>query len=100
KLVSYPILGKMGLVGWLLLFHYQQYVQTAKEPYSYTQFMEHYNRKFTKAKGSMKPEHDPGNEMYMDYAGKKLHFVDRATGELIAVEVFVVILPNSKYTYV
>lgn len=48
----------------------------------------------------MKLEHDPGNEMYIDFAGKKLQIVDRSTGELIAVEVFVAILPNSQYTYV
>jgi hypothetical protein len=86
--------------GFTFLFHYQEYVQHAKEPYSYTQFMEHYNRKYAKVKGSMKLEHDPGNEMYIDYAGKKLHIVDRSTGEIIAVEVFVAILPNSQYTYV
>jgi hypothetical protein len=86
--------------GFTFLFHYQEYVQSAKKPYSYTQFLEHYNRKYAKAKGSMKLEHDPGNEMYIDYAGKKLHIVDRSTGELIAAEVFVAILPNSQYTYV
>lgn len=86
--------------GFTFPFHYQEYVQHAKEPYSYTQFMEHYNRKYAKVKGSMKLEHNPGNEMYIDYAGKKLHIVDRTTGEIIAVEVFVAILPNSQYTYV
>ena len=44
--------------GFTFLFHYQEYVQTAREPYSYTQFMEHYNRKYAKVKGSMKLEHD------------------------------------------
>lgn len=86
--------------GFTFLFHYQEYVHHAKEPYGYTQFLEHYNRKYAKFKGSMKLEHDPGNEMYIDYAGKKLHIVDRTTGEIIAVEVFVAILPNSQYTYV
>ncbi|NJW55725.1 transposase, partial [Salinimicrobium sp. CDJ15-91] len=41
-----------------------------------------------------------GNEMYIDYTGKKLHIVDKDTGELIPVEVFIAILPNSQYTYV
>src|SRR5690606_31089867 len=86
--------------GFTFLFHYQEYVQTAREPYSYTQFMEHFNRKYAKVKGSMKLEHDLGNEMYIDFAGKKLQIVDRSTGELIPVEVFVAILPNSQYTYV
>ena len=86
--------------GFTFLYHYQQYVRQAENPYSYTQFMEHYNRKHPRMKGSMKLDHKPGNEMYIDYAGKKLNIVDRETGELIAVEVFVAILPNSQYTYV
>ena len=62
--------------------------------------MEHYRRKYAKQKGSMKLEHEAGKELFIDFAGKKLHIVDKETGELIPVEVFVAILPNSQYTYV
>ena len=86
--------------GFTFLFHYNEYAQRAKEPYGYTQFMEHYRRKYAKIKGSMKLEHEAGKEMFIDYAGKKLHIVDRDTGELVPVEVFVAILPSSQYTYV
>ncbi|MFT7158276.1 MAG: hypothetical protein ACI8Q1_003305, partial [Parvicella sp.] len=86
--------------GFTFLYHYEEYKLQAKEPYSYTQFMEHYRAKFAKTKGSMKLEHEPGKEMFIDFAGKKLHIVDRKTGEQIGVEVFVAILPNSQFTYV
>ena len=86
--------------GFTFLFHYNEYRFQAKDPYSYTQFMEHYNRKYTTIKGSMKLEHEAGKEVFIDYAGKKLHITDRCTGEVIPVEVFVAILPNSQYTYV
>ena len=86
--------------GFTFLHHYNEYAQRAKEPYGYTQFMEHYQRKYSKIKGAMKLEHEAGKEMFVDYAGKKLHIVDKETGELIPVEVFVAILPNSQYTYV
>ncbi|RNL67462.1 IS21 family transposase [Sinomicrobium pectinilyticum] len=86
--------------GFTFLHHYQEYNQTAKAPYSYTQFMEHYHRRYAHIKGSMKLEHDPAKEMYIDFAGKKLHIVDRDTGELVPVEVFIAILPHSQYTYV
>ncbi|MCA4793862.1 IS21 family transposase [Myroides odoratimimus] len=86
--------------GFTFLYHYSQYAETAVNPYSYTQFMEHYNRKYKQVKGSMKLEHEPGKEMYIDFAGKKLSYVDKQTGEIIPVEVFVAILPNSQYTYV
>jgi transposase len=86
--------------GFTFQFHYSEYKQLVAKPYSYTQFMEHYNRKHAKTKGSMKLEHEAGKEVFIDYAGKKLHIVDKDTGELIPVEVFVAILPNSHYTYV
>ena len=86
--------------GFTFQYHYREYKQEADEPYSYTQFMEHYKRKHAKIRGSMKLEHEAGKEVYIDYAGKKLHIVDKETGELIPVEVFVAILPNSQYTYV
>jgi hypothetical protein len=86
--------------GFTFLYHYQEYVQAAKHPYGYTQFLEHYWRKYAQVKGSMKLEHDPGKELFIDFCGKKLHIVERDTGEVIPVEVFVAILPNSQYTYV
>ena len=60
--------------GFTFLFHYNEYKQQYKSPYSYTQFMEHYNRKYAKIKGSMKLEHDAGKEVYIDYAGKKASY--------------------------
>ena len=86
--------------GFTFQYHYNEYKQEVVNPYSYTQFMEHYKRKHAKVKGSMKLEHEAGKEVYIDYAGKKLNIIDRDAGELIPVEVFVAILPNSQYTYV
>ena len=86
--------------GFTFIYHYNEYKQEAKNPYSYTQFMEHYNRKYSKIKGSMKLEHQAGNEVFIDFAGKKLSIVDKATGEVKPVEVFIAILPHSQYTYV
>jgi hypothetical protein len=86
--------------GFTFKFHYYEYCKEVKQPYSYTQFMEHYNRKYAKIKGSMKLDHQAGDEMFIDFAGKKLAIVDRATGEIKPVEVFIAILPHSQYTYV
>ena len=47
--------------------------------------MEHYNRKYAKIKGSMKLEHEAGNEVFIDFAGKKLHIIDKDTGEEVSV---------------
>ncbi len=86
--------------GFTFRFHYLEYSQSVASPYSYTQFMGHYHRKYDEHEGSMKLEHEAGKEVYIDFAGKKLYLVDKGTGELIPVEVFVSILPHSQYTYV
>lgn len=56
--------------GFTFLYHYREYCQQVTEPYSYTQFMDHYHRKYPKEKGSMKLEHKPGNEVYIDFSCK------------------------------
>lgn len=86
--------------GFTFLYHYAEYKGKVKKPYSYTQFMEHYHRKYSKEKGSMKLSHKPGNELYIDFTGKKLQLVDRQSGEMTSLEVFVAVLPSSQHTYV
>jgi transposase len=44
--------------------------------------------------------HKAGDKMFVDYAGEKLHIIDKHTGELKEVEVFVAILGCSQLTYV
>jgi transposase len=41
----------------------------------------------------------PGEKIFLDFAGDKLSYVDRGTGEIIKVCVFVACLPYSDYTY-
>lgn len=86
--------------GFTFLHHYEIYKDQAVNPYSYTQFMEHYHRKHAREKGSMKLEHEAGYELFIDFAGDRLSFTDPETGEVKDVEVFVAILPSSQYTYV
>ncbi|WP_416864671.1 MAG: IS21 family transposase [Imperialibacter sp.] len=86
--------------GFTFLYHYQEYASACSSPYSYTQFMAHYRAKYAREKGSMKLNHQAGHEMFVDYTGKKMTVVDRQTGEVCEVEVFVAILPCSQYTYV
>lgn len=79
---------------------WKEYLQKHPEGYGYTQFNEHLNRWFEQTKVSGKLEHKAGEKLFVDYCGKKLHIVDKTTGELQEVEVFVAILPSSGYTFV
>ena len=68
--------------------------------YSYTQFKLHL-KSFTKQQSySMPMHHKYGDKLFIDFTGKKLSIVDRTTGEVIQVEVFIGILGGSNYTYV
>jgi len=79
---------------------WKEYLLKHPEGYGYTQFNEHLNNWFTQTKASGKLEHKAGDKLFVDYCGKKLHIINKETGELQEVEVFVAILPCSGYTYV
>ncbi|WGF92198.1 hypothetical protein [Aequorivita marisscotiae] len=44
-------------------------------------------------------EHHPGDKLYIDFAGKPLSYINRYTGEIISVQVFVACLPYSDYSF-
>src|SRR5690606_34723583 len=68
-------------------------------PYSYAQFCHHLLQYRLSSKPSMVMEHKPGDKLYLDYAGKKLSYIDKETGEEIFVQVFVACLPYSDYCF-
>lgn len=49
---------------------------------------------------TMRIEHKAGDKLFVDFAGDKLQIIDKQTGELQDVEVFVAILGASQLTYV
>jgi hypothetical protein len=79
---------------------WKEYLIKDPQGYGYTQFNVHFNRWLRQVKGSGKLIHKAGDKVYIDYSSKKLNYVDKATGEVIEVEVFVGILPCSVYTFV
>lgn len=76
-----------------------EYFQSHPEGYQYSQFCELYRRWRGKLAPSMRQLHRPGEKVFEDFSGKRAHLVDRATGELIPVELFVASLGASSYTY-
>lgn len=68
--------------------------------YSYSQFCQLFGDWLEIKKVSGKLNHIAGEKLFIDYAGKKLQIVNKQTGEVKDVEVFVGILPASSYTYV
>lgn len=79
---------------------WKEYLHQHPDGYGYTQFNEHLNSWLCQIKASGKFIHKAGDKLLVDYCGKKLQVVDKETGEVREVEVFVGILPCSGYTYV
>jgi transposase len=65
-----------------------------------SQFNHYFHQYRDKGSGTMRMEHKAGDKLYVDYAGDKLHIVDKQNGELKPVEVFVAILGASQLTYI
>ncbi|MFM7021674.1 MAG: IS21 family transposase [Flavobacteriales bacterium] len=87
-------------VGFTYLAYWKSYRLKHPEGYGYTQFMEHYNKWKERLDVSMKLDHKAGEKLYIDFTGDKLSVVDKSTGEIQEVEVFVAVLPCSQYTFV
>ncbi len=76
-----------------------EYLEQHPDGYRYTQFCEFYRRWLQRRGLSMRQVHRAGEKCFVDYAGQKPRIIDPATGEVIAVELFVAVLGASNYTY-
>ncbi|MCG2420514.1 IS21 family transposase [Aequorivita sp. F47161] len=78
---------------------YEEYCVDNANPYSYSQFCYHLQQYRKSSKPTMVLEHHPGDKLYIDFAGKPLSYINRDTGEIIFVQVFVACLPYSDYSF-
>lgn len=95
-------LSRPGVTLQLLWFEYQESVAArgdGTKPYQYSQFCDLYATWRVRLKPSMRRVHRAGEKAFVDYSGKKLRLTNAATGELIDVELFVMVLGASNYTY-
>jgi len=79
---------------------WEEYIEKYPGGYKYTQFCYHYQIWRQLDNVTMHIEHKAGDKCFIDFAGAKLSIVDRLTGEITFVEVFVAILGASELTYV
>ena len=80
--------------------YWLEYSSNNPEGYSYSRFCVNFQTWLKESNPSLHIEHKAGDKMYIDFAGKKLHIVDKITGEIKDVEVFVSVLGCSQLTYV
>lgn len=79
---------------------WKEYTQQEVNHYQSTQFGDYVREYLGRQKVSMVLEHKLGDKLYLDFAGDKLQLIDKESGELDEVEVFVGILPASNLIYV
>jgi transposase len=76
-----------------------EYLEANPGGYRYSQFCEHYRRWSKKLSPTMRQVHRAGEKVFLDFSGKRPHLVNRVTGEIVEVELFVGVLGASSYTY-
>ena len=89
-------LGKVGVTRHLL---WEEYREQVPDAYSYSQFCHHLLQYQKASKPSLVLTHNPGEKLFIDFAGKKISYTDAQTGEVIHCEVFVACLPYSDYGF-
>jgi len=89
-------LKRVGVSRHLL---WQEYRQKHPDGYGYSQFCERLRRYVKRNDLTMVLSHTPGQEMYLDFAGKTMSWVDRDTGQVHECQVLVGVLPHSHYTF-
>jgi hypothetical protein len=80
----------------LQLLHLE-YLERHPDGYRYTKFCGVYQEWLERRAPTMRQVHVAGDKMFVDYSGKKPHYVEPTTGEVIEVELFVAVLGASSY---
>ena len=94
-------MAKSGVTLSLLWDEYCQQCRLINEiPLMYSQFCRYYRKYANTTKATMHIDNKPGEKLEVDWAGQTTQIVDRDTGEIIPVYVFVAALSCSQYTYV
>lgn len=86
-------------VGVTLSLLHVEYLEQCPGGYGYTQFTEFYRRWLGQRGLTMRQEHKAGEKLYVDYSGKRPHYIDRETGQAVEVELFTAVLGASNLTY-
>jgi transposase len=90
-------LKRKGVTRQLL---WKEYRKQHPDGLGISQFKHYFALWLSQVNPSMHMEHKAGDKLYVDFAGNKLSIVDKQTGEVQEVEVFVSILGASQLTYV
>ena len=78
---------------------WEEYRQKYPSGYGLSQFCFHLSQHLKNKNPTLHLTHNPAEKLYVDYAGKRLSYIDKETGEIIECQVFVACLPYSDYSF-
>jgi transposase len=78
---------------------WDEYREKNQRGYSYAQFCFHLGQHLKNKTPTMVLQHNPGEKLFVDFAGKTMSYVDKDTGEIKKGQVFVACLPYSDYGF-
>jgi len=91
---------ELARVGVTLYLLWEEYKEKTPDGFSYSRFCHHYTMWKQKLKAGMHIEHKVGDLIYVDFTGKKMHYADPHTGEVMAAEIFLTVMGASQLIYV
>lgn len=89
-------LQRVGVTRYLL---WQEYRSKHPDGYAYSQFCERLRRAAISKDLTLPLEHNPGEVLMLDFAGKHMHWVDLQSGEVHACEILIGVMPFSQYSF-
>ncbi|MDE3214296.1 MAG: IS21 family transposase [Bacteroidota bacterium] len=88
-------IGELQKTGVTRQILWVEYLQSNPDGYRYSQYCYLFRKYLKDTDPAFHWEYKPGELSQMDFAGRKLSYVDKHTGEVIYCEVFVGVLPFS-----
>lgn len=85
--------------GVTLFLLWEEYKAAHPEGYQYSWFCHTYRAWAGKVDVVMRQQHRAGEKLFVDYAGQSMDVIDRVTGEVREVQLFVAVLGASNYTF-
>jgi transposase len=89
-------LRRVGVTKHLL---WEEYRAEHPKGYGYSQFCERLKREIGRRDLTLSLSHVPGEIMQVDFAGKKMSWVDISCGEVHDCQVLVAVMPHSQHTF-
>jgi len=89
-------LSTVGVTRYLL---WEEYREEHPNGYGYSQFCEQLRKVVQRRDLTLSLDHKPGEKIQVDFAGKKMQWVDPLCGEVHDCEILVAVLPYSQYSF-